>query len=693
MPTPLETRLAPDQREIDAERGKALLGSIIQQDQYVGEVVSQGYDSAIVQIHDYNRQLVGGIPNLSFLIATRLRPETSFDFRLEESSVLLLRAMDSAPLWNEAEAERTRTEAARRVSGEPTEHWDSRSGMDATTAQLLSYAGIRCRIIGTFYVDRQHPSTPDSDLALFFGSDISNFYPNRGLKVYKPNLHALRTIVNFRRPELPQGAEVAVGAVRYASTHRAFQGVGGVDVQLAPEDLLGQKTALFGMTRTGKSNTTKIILKSVFDLRFRPQHARRIGQIVFDPDGEYANENVQDANRLRNPNAIKNVWRSNPAGVQADVVTYGSLRHPNDPDRRLMLLNFYEDSNLQVGKTIIDDVLSGDSSKYIQAFTQVAFSTPDPNDRSAVCRHERRVLAYRALLNRAGFEVPANILPRIAGLFGQELKNAMATSQADNAANYRGAAATLSRPAPTWGQIATTMEYLSQFIGDRTSGYTAFNDWYMSRPNASGDAWADEDLKKILKMFEYPNGSRQIGEAREQHTGTTTTDYVVEIYEHLRNGRLVIVDQSGGDEELSRSTAKRVMDFVFRQNQAAFRSAQVPPDILVYVEEAHNLLPSGTDLDYRDIWVRTAKEGAKYHIGLVYATQEVSSIQRNILKNTANWFIGHLNNTDETKELRKYYDFADFESSILRAENKGFIRMKTLSNPYVVPIQVTLFEV
>jgi hypothetical protein len=47
---------------------------LIQQNEYVGELYSINYETARVIIHDSERKKVGGIPSLSFLIATRVDP-------------------------------------------------------------------------------------------------------------------------------------------------------------------------------------------------------------------------------------------------------------------------------------------------------------------------------------------------------------------------------------------------------------------------------------------------------------------------------------------------------------------------------------------------------------------------------------------------------------------------------------------
>jgi len=94
---------------------------------------------------------------------------------------------------------RVRLENAQRVSEELEKLWDQREVMDPTTHHLLSYTGLKCRVLGTFYVSELRGGTGVRHV-LTSGSDLSNYYPNQGLKVFKPRSDAVERIVNYLRP-------------------------------------------------------------------------------------------------------------------------------------------------------------------------------------------------------------------------------------------------------------------------------------------------------------------------------------------------------------------------------------------------------------------------------------------------------------------------------------------------------------
>ncbi|MEX2714576.1 ATPase, partial [Vibrio cholerae] len=162
-----------------------------------------------------------------------------------------------------------------------------------------------------------------------------------------------------------------------------------------------------------------------------------------------------------------------------------------------------------------------------------------------------------------------------------------------------------------------------------------------------------------------------------------------EIYDLLLDGKIVILDLSVGSEMVRKAMALRIARHVLTRSMGRFHKNEYLPNIVIYVEEAHNLI--GRKDDLTGVWPRIAKEGAKAKIAFVYATQEPSSIHPNILANTENWFVTHLNNEDELRSLGKFYDFADFHASLKTAQDVGFARIKTLSSPFVVPTQINRF--
>lgn len=684
----------------------------------VGEVLKLDYDNATLLIHDEKKQNVKGIPYGSFLIATRMPAPDSTNSNTnelasmgiqraedEDAALILLRVMGVSDLPNRMLTEEYRFQAGMRATGS-NETWDASGHIDDWTRNSLHYGGYRCRVLGTLRMRKR----ADGGYALRFGGDLVNFYTGIGLKVFKPTGALLDTIVNYRNPA-SEGSNIAgirVGRVRYAASEISPETAeDAVPVLVNPMDFLARRTFYGGMSRGGKSNAMKIAARAIY--RLRASGGPRVGQIIFDPNGEYANENAQNA-------SLRRVCEEAGLNQQDEVSIYGLVHRPDDLDRRIVKVNFFggqvhswgnsEDviralDQLQAGKSLIETHLSQANEKYIKAFRDSDLSVPeDLSSHGDQVRYRRLVTVYRCALVAAGMAPPESNV-NIKGLFSQGLQRAMAETELDRAeprAKITAAAKILGEEVVSWDRLREALEGLRAFIEDDGAGWNAFD----QANTAKGRSWADANLRDTLQIFMRPNGVRSFASLRKDHSPKATEDYAKSMTEDLRNGKLVIFDQSVGEQEQNTAAAERIMTAIFNRQKQDFTEASLddkgqiipPPNIMVYLEEAHNLLPSAGNKDeLKSIWARSAKEGSKYRIGMVLATQEPSSVMPAILKNTDNWFVAHLNNDDEIRTVTKFGDFEDYKHQIKAINEPGFVRMRTLSNPHTIPVQIDLFQI
>ena len=648
-----------------------IFGEAQKPESFVGRPFSLDYDRASILVADAWKLKVGGIPQGAFLLAF-------YENEQDVSEALLLRVLRPTKLPTDSDVIGSMVEYYKdnlKTSGKNNQ-------LDDFTRYEFSFSGLECRILGTFYKDGNGKTV--------FGADVENFYSSHNYAVYKPKDEVLELIVNFREGNFIPGnaTDVRIGQVRYSSSLRFQANEKEVPVYVTPTDFLGKRTALFGMTRTGKSNTVKKIIQSTvlisekakqkvnhnaskpeenleaFDKNGMPKFP--VGQIIFDINGEYANANLQDEGT-----AIFELYKDR-------VIRYSVIEKP---DFKVMKVNFYED--IPSGFELVLSNLADAHGDYVESFKAVDFTMPK-NDgdaseyKSAVTRHERKVAAYLCCLYQAGLPAPPNFKVKFAG-------NATLNSWVNNLDPSKGVS------------LAKAINWFST-IWDR------YNDQFFENyKRTKGHEWADEELKALLIFLtrkKTPGGAANVSgyvKLRPMislHTETVDKPFQQEIVEELRNGKIVIVDLSQGNPNIQRLYSEKICERIFSDSMDRFIQNKPNNFIQFYFEEAHNLFPKKEDKDLSQIYNRLAKEGAKLNLGLIYATQEVSSISSNILKNTQNWFISHLNNEDETKEVKKYYDFVDFMDSMVRfsaSTDKGFVRMKTYSNPFIVSVQIDRF--
>lgn len=619
---------------------------------FVGRPFAFDYGQMRIISNDKWKRNVGGVPAGAFLLAL-------YNGEPDIDEAILLRVLRPTKLPTDDEMVMAMVDHYKEITPD-----HDGSPLDSYTRAEMQFSGLECRVIGTFY--------RDSNLHIRFAGDVDNYYSPHNYRVVKPTGRVLEYIVNFREGGIPGGVgDERIGRIRYASS-QLHDSTDQAPVYVSALDFLGKRTALFGMTRTGKSNSVKKIIQATVGIsrscvQLGGKPIQPVGQIIFDINGEYANANQQDAGT-----AIFEQYAS-------EVTRYSVL---DKPGFKVMKLNFYR--SVQDGFGLLTTLLADDTADYVKAFTAIEWAQPDPSERGPYTRYQRRLAAYKACLFKAGFPHGGETVTfasskelRESGIPGLDgVDPARGVSLEDAAAWFTA----------VWENYR-----------DANGPFDAYK-----RSNG-GREWADEDLQTLMRFLTRrrqpgtgvasESGFRKLIRGRDLHTPTLSTSFEDEIVQLLRAGKIVIIDLSQGDPVIQRTYSDRVCRKIFADGMDRFINNQAANFIQLYFEEAHNLFPRKEEKDLTLIYNRLAKEGQKLRLGLCYATQEVSSISGSILKNTQNWFVSHLNNQDELREIAKYYDFEDFTESLRRTTDRGFIRLKTDSNTFIVPIQVDQFRV
>ncbi len=637
------------------ERKKEIMKEYDKQ-RFVGYVISLDFWEAKVITSDPFKLAVGGVPRQSFLImvpemgthhdATQVN---EIEDRVYESFggyppfFILLRVLQSSDTPLSRDVQQTYFELQKRSMPE----------LDVFTQSELQWGGLKTEVLGMFY---------ESGNEVRFSADLNNLIAPHKYRVYSPNADILYLIVNsFVKKDGKR-----IGWLRLTENELVPKANlrEKVPVLISLDDFKGTRTALFGKTRLGKSNTIKILVMALMKSKLD------IGHLIFDVNGEYANANPQ------NP-SLPEIFPEKCV-VYAITQKEGTLSIP-------LKLNFYAFPSLS--HQILGELLKNDrkdTSNYVRSFISAdvpSLEEYDKAERGERVRLKRKLLMYWIILKNAGFEISDEELKTYLGSslnpgFNKNLRKSIHDVSDNN-------------DLPSISSLNDVMyEFERLFELYRSSPQNS-----VLRSTGSGNPILDEDDIALLTFFKPRTGSgtRLLQPYRVYHS-PFAGDFVTDIITALDQRKTVIIDLSNAHPLLMDYYSEFLSRELFREQTDRFANNKLGDHyIQIYFEEAHNLFPN-TDTSEVDIYRRLAKEGAKYNIGMVYSTQSPSSIHPDLLAQTENFFVAHLSSPREVEGLAKMnIEFQSCKDDLLKLREKGFVRMLTRSHRYVIPVQIERF--
>jgi hypothetical protein len=631
-------------------------GYSIDSDRLLGLLLKLDFAECHLVTCDAWKRNCGGIPRGSFLIF-RIDPRAvNVADRHYSDRLILARVTDAVPTPVETNVQQTLFQAHK-----------LQAQLDPLTHQDLAWGALKASVVGTFY---------DADGEIAFGNDVDTFFSPFTYVAYSPTAEDLTLLVNaFVRCEHP----VEIGRLRYTETPSPHV-AGNVPIFIDPRDLVGEPTsaqrlANFGKTRFGKSNANKIIAQAVFT------SGLDVAQVFFDPSGEYTYINDQDGTSLFaqfHNRAIR--YSLSPRALRDDEQALG-LMQP-----QLLRINFY--AFQAVGHALIIALWNTENTArpgYMVPLLEWLPTEQEPNrqDRSAFNHYWRTMGMYFALLFRAGFTPPPNL--RVPITFRDRVKQELQT--------IPGVALNQAGEFVENGQPIAVLPAIYRSIARLHSDHRGDPAWFP--PSPDGQEYFNDLEQKLLRMLSDDTivAHNYLRPFAKYHSpdGVSIFD---DITTAVANGQSVFIDMSQSPEMVRNNLVERICRTILHRQNQRFNSQEGVGNrfVMLYFEEAHRLF-NKDDSDLNSVYNLIAKEGAKLNIAMVYATQSMTTVSPDLIKNTDNFLIAHLDDDREVKEVTRKYVFRDVAEDVQRVQSKGFVRLITRSHRFALPVQLARFQV
>lgn len=626
----------------------------------LGNLVDISYENATLITNDHYTFTNGGVPKTSFLIATL----NNFTYNSQNipEHFILLQVQETTGTPASPEMKQTYYSWIKKANPE----------LDDFTKDDLTWNALKCKIKGMFY--------KNSNGFFEYSADLNILFSPLYYVVYKPNNKLLNIILNSDFLNKKTKAEnlnkkfdlIELGKYRAIENNLL---INNQKEEVTPifaklQDFLGCRTAMFGKTRLGKSNTVKLLVRNILQLTDEEKNSEySVGQLIFDVNGEYAFKNEQDRT------CIKDMFEN-----RTEVFTLNQ----NKTDKyKELKINFYE--NPSVGLQILKELLeqNGDNSHYMKGFYNLELPTIDDIKnlhQSEKLRPMRKLFIYWAILKKGGFPLQneANLLKNI-GQYSFDLELNKECSELIFGTNK-------NKPA-TIEELKNEVNKIAEYINDNGSSKLMSSD--KKKP-----LFDEEDLS-LLKFFKPKTGTGAtiLREFKMYHS-ENAVNFKDEILNMLDKGKTIILDLSNANDSIRRYFADLLSKSVFAHQEKKFSEGSLNKHFVqLYFEEAHNVFKNDNKNTVTDIYSRIAKEGAKFHLGIVYSTQSPSTINKELLIQTENFFIGHISSPTEVKSLCNLnVEFLDVEDDILKIKQVGYMRVITNSHRFVIPVQINIFD-